>query len=233
MINSSEELGYRLELMFDNYIDKVQNNQSIRKPHFSTIINAYRTPKKTQRELLDLFSRNKEEITCAIEGTDPQCVEAWSSILSISKLKKIEEYLSALIDVLAQNSRITRKKKKKDPVKLVKNLKFMKEDKKLDLESVDPINIIGAKCCILYNKKNNRIIFLESDEGLTVSGTTIKNFNEETSIMKAIRNNKNIFDLVTSGTPLAAKRRILTINSKEILAVGRTNDQTIILRASP
>ena len=134
---------------------------------------------------------------------------------------------------MEENSKITRKRKKKDPAKLVKNLKFAEEDKKLKLRSVDPINIVGAKLCILYHKKTNRIVFLESEEGLTVSGTTIKNFNQETSFMKAIRNNKNILFSVTSGTPLAAKRQILDLNSKDIAAVGRTNDETIILRASP
>jgi hypothetical protein len=231
-MNNSEELGYRLESMFDDYLTKVQNNQSSRKPRFSTIINSYKTPKKTKKELMNIFSRNRDEIRCAIEGTDPQCAEAWS-FLSITKLKKVEEYLTILVEVLEENSKITRKRKKKDPAKLVKNLKFAEEDKKLKLRSVDPINIVGAKLCILYHKKTNRIVFLESEEGLTVSGTTIKNFNQETSFMKAIRNNKNILFSVTSGTPLAAKRQILDLNSKDIAAVGRTNDETIILRASP
>ena len=51
MMTSREELGYRLESMFDEYIEKIQNNQSSRKPRFSAIINSYRTPKKFQRDL--------------------------------------------------------------------------------------------------------------------------------------------------------------------------------------
>jgi len=231
-MNSSEELGYRLESMFDEYLNKIQNNESSRKPRFSSIINSYKTPKKTQKELLGIFSRNREEIRCAIQGTDPQCAEAWS-FLSITKLTKIDEYLTLLVDVLEQNSKITRRKKKVNPAKLVKNLKFMEEDKKLNLKSIDPINIVGAKCCILFHRKNNRIVFLESEEGFTVSGTTIKNFNEESSVMKAIRNNKHIFSVVVNGTPLSAKRQIDSLRSKPIPAVGRTNDETIILRASP
>ena len=231
-MNSSEELGYRLESMFDEYLTKIQNNESSRKPRFSSIIDSYKTPKKTQKELLGIFSRIREEIRCAIQGTDPQCSEAWS-FLSITKLTKIDEYLTLLVDVLEKNSKITRRKKKADPAKLVKNLKFMQEDKKLNLKSVDPINIVGAKCCVLYHKKNNRIVFLESEEGFTVSGTTIKNFNAETSMMKAIRNNKHIFSVIVNGTPLSAKRQIQSLKSKTIPAVGRTNDETIILRVSP
>jgi hypothetical protein len=231
-MNDNNELGYRLELMFDEYLNKIQNNESSRKPRFSAIINSYNAPKKTQKELMGIFSRSREEIRCAIQGTDAQCTEGWS-FLTHTKLVKIEEYLTLLVEVLEETSKITRKKKKQNPAKLVKNLKFIKEDRKLNLESVDPINIIGAKYCILYHKKNNRIVFLESEEGLTVSGTTIKNFNEETSIMKAIRNNKNLCSDVISGTPLAAKRQIMSLNSKSIPAVGRTNEETIILRACP
>ena len=49
-MNNKEELGYRLECMLDEYIIKVQNNESSRKPRFSAIINSYKAPKKTQKE---------------------------------------------------------------------------------------------------------------------------------------------------------------------------------------
>jgi len=228
-MNSSEELGYRLESMFDDYLIKVQNNQSSRKPRFSTIINSYKAPKKTKKELMTIFSRNREEIRCAIEGSDPQCAEGWS-FLSNTKLKKIEEYLTMLVEVLEESSKITRRKKKLDPSKLVKNLKFAEENKKLKIKSVDPINIIGCNHCVLYHPKTNKLVFLESKDGMTVSGTTIKNF-DDTSFMKSVRNNKSILQQLCIGPALSCKNTILKINCKKAIAVGRTNDQTIILRA--
>ena len=72
MMTSKEELGYRLESMFDEYIESVQQNKSSRKPRFSAIIDSYKTPKKFQKELMESFVRTKDEINCAIQGTDPR-----------------------------------------------------------------------------------------------------------------------------------------------------------------
>ena len=227
-MNIEEELGYRLECMFDEYLMKVQNNQSSRKPRFTAIINSYKTPKKTKKELLAIFSKNREEIRCAIEGTDPQCAEGWS-FLTITKLKKIEEYLTMLVDVLEETSKITRRKKVIDPAKLVKDLKFSSENKKLKIKSVNPIDIIGCKHCVLYHPKTNKIVYLESKDGMTVKGTTIKNF-DDTSFMKSLRNNKAVLNQVLIGPSLSCKNTILKINCKELSPMGRTNDQTIILR---
>ena len=65
---------------------------------------------------------------------------------------------------------------------------------------------------------------------MTVSGTTIKNF-DDTSFMKTLRNKKDSLSQLINGTSLSCKNTILKIKSKQTPAVGRTNDQTVILRA--
>ena len=226
-MNNKEELGYRLECMLDEYIIKVQNNESSRKPRFSQIISSYSTPKKFQRDLMDIFSRTREEIACAIKGTDLQCTEAWS-FLTQTKLKKIEEYLNLLIEVLENNSKITRKKRKIDPSVAVRKLKFKSMFKKI--ESVDPEKIIGATHFICYNTKYKKISYYYSNEGFGVKGTTLQNFDKEKSLTKNIGRSKMDLKLLKESRIEWFLRQLSSINSKTQEATGRINSDTLLLK---
>jgi len=227
MMTSREELGYRLESMFDEYIEKIQNNQSSRKPRFSAIINSYRTPKKFQRELKETFVKTRDEINCAIEGSDPQCAEGWS-FMSSTKLKKVEEYLSMMIDVLDKNSKVVRKKRKVNPETAIKNLKFKNKFKKI--ESIDPRQIIGANCLICYNVKYKKIAYYYSESGLSIKGTTIQNFSVEESFVKNIGRSKVDLETIKTAGINWVLRELGDIKAKKQEATGRINLDTILLR---
>ncbi len=228
-MTSREELGYRLESMFDEYIEKIQNNQSSRKPRFSAIINSYRTPKKFQKDLKETFIKTRDEINCAIEGSDPQCAEGWS-FMSGTKLKKVEEYLSIMIDVLDKNSKVVRKKRKVNPETATKNLKFKGKFK--NLQSVDPKEIIGAKHLVCYNVKYKKIGYYYSTEGLGVKGTTIQNFSEDNSFIKNIGRSKLDLSIIKTAGINWILRELDGVKSKTQVATGRINSDTILLKVT-
>ena len=228
-MTNREELGYRLESMFDEYIEKIQNNESSRKPRFSAIINSYKTPKKFQKELKETFIKTRDEINCAIEGSDPQCAEGWS-FMSSTKLKKVEEYLSVMISVLEENSKVVRNKRRMNPESAIKNLKFKKKFK--NLQSIDPKEIIGAKHLICYNVKYKKIGYYYSTEGLGVKGTTIQNFSEDVSFNKNIGRSKIDLSMIKTAGINWIPREPGEEKSKNQVATGRINSATILLKVT-
>jgi hypothetical protein len=230
MKTQEDTIGIALNRMIDDYIDNLRSNGSIRKPNIKSLMNVYKPAKKDLKALLSDFNIMFNDVNGAIKEEDDQLVEAWE-FLSKTKLNHLKDFVENVNSFLEENSKIVRKKRKQNPVKLIKNLKYAEENKKLKIKSVNPIDIIGCNTCILYHPKTNKIVFLESKNGMTVSGTTIKNF-DESSFMKAVRNRKNVLTQITEGTSLSAKNIIITqLSSKEVAATGRTNDETIILRA--
>lgn len=230
MKTQEDTIGIALNRMVDDYIDNLRSNGSTRKPNMKSLINVYKPAKKDLKALLADFDEMLNDVSGALEQKDDQLVEAWE-FLSKTKLNHLKDFVENVNAFLEENSKIVRKKRKQDPAKLIKNLKYSEENKKLKIKSVDPINIVGCNTCILYHPKTNKIVFLESKNGMTVSGTTVKDF-DETSFMKSLRNKKNILSMVTQGTSLSSKNLILTqLTSKSSPAIGRTNDETIILRA--
>ena len=230
MKTQEDTIGTALNRMVDDYIDNLRSNGSTRKPNMKSLITVYKPAKKDLKALLTDFDEMLNDVSGALEEKDDQLVEAWE-FLSKTKLNHLKDFVENVNSFLEENSKIVRKRRKQDPSKLVKNLKFSEENKKLKIKSVNPINIVGCNTCVLYHPKTNKIVFLESKSGMTVSGTTIKDF-DNTSFMQTIRNNKDILHHVTNGTSLSAKNAILSqLKSKKTKAIGRTNDETIILRA--
>ena len=229
MKTHEDTIGTALNRMLDDYIQNLNVNGKTRKPNIKGLLTVYRPAKKDLRELLSEYHIMLDEVTGAIEERDEQLVEGWQ-FLSKTKLNHLRDFVKNVNNFLEENSKIVRKKRKQDPAKLIKKLKYSEENKNLKIKSIDPINIIGCKTCVLYHPKTNKVVFLESKEGMTVSGTTIKNF-DDTSFMKTLRNKKDTLSQLINGTSLSCKNTILKIKSKQTPAVGRTNDQTVILRA--
>ena len=229
MKTHEDTIGTALNRMVDDYIQNLNVNGKTRKPNIKGLLTVYRPAKKDLRELLSEYNIMLDEVTGAIEERDEQLVEGWQ-FLSKTKLNHLRDFVKNVNNFLEENSKIVRKKRKQDPAKLIKKLKYSEENKNLKIKSIDPINIIGCKTCVLYHPKTNKVVFLESKEGMTVSGTTIKNF-DDTSFMKTLRNKKDSLSQLINGTSLSCKNTILKIKSKQTPAVGRTNDQTVILRA--
>jgi len=171
------------------------------------------------------------EITGAINKTDEDLVEGYS-FLSTTKLKKLDGYLESLIEVLEEKSKITRRKRKVDPNKLVKSVQYMSESKEFNLESIDPVNIVGASGLLCFNTKTKKLTLFEAStkEGLSVKGTTIQNFSES-SVTKTIRkNNFNLLSNITEGRIDYTKRVMDNIKTKNAIPTGRINKDTVILR---
>jgi hypothetical protein len=230
-MKTETEFGNILERFLDDYMIKLSDGGSIRKPNFESAIKSYKPTKREIKLLRDHFIEVRGEITGAINKTDEDLVEGYS-FLSTTKLKKLDGYLDSLIEVLESKSKITRRKRKVDPNKLVKSVQYMTESKEFELESVNPVGIFGAKGLLCFNTKTKKLTLFEAktSEGLSIKGTTVQGFSED-SITKTIRkNNYNIFSLISEGRIVHTKGVMTKVKTKNSTPTGRINKDTLILR---
>jgi len=183
-------------------------------------------------------------------GKDEQVTEGYGHMTA----KERKDYIDALKTILAQlknykenlragrsqNRAVQRGKTRADrqikkAVKSMENVKFKKRDDKLNIKSIDPLEIVGAKGLIVYDtkKKKVRVFVAETEEGLSVKGTTIQQFNDKESVMKALR--KPAQQLPSFRCPSLKRAKIMihdNITGKLYTDIsGRLNEHTILVKA--
>jgi hypothetical protein len=124
-----------------------------------------------------------------------------------------------------------RKVKQKSADQLVSKLKYKSNDSSYGIASVAPSGLIGAVAAVVFNCKNRKMgLYVAIDaDGFKVKGTTLLNFNEETSTQKTLRKPGDVlpeFKKITKPKALKAYNALTTTDTK---LNGRFNDETIIL----
>jgi len=147
-----------------------------------------------------------------------------------------DKFVKAIYDAAATigaNMKIVRKRKKKAPnvSNLIKNFKYKKEDVALKLQGLSPADIIGAKEVWTYDTDKRVLVAFRSVDGMTVKGTTIYGFDEAQSVTKRIRKPEVTIPEVVQASKAGMKKIMKALTTKEIKTTGRTNENTIIMRA--
>ena len=155
--------------------------------------------------------------------------------------KAYEVFLKTILDdciSYLSNTRKTnklrkpRKKKVKSADQLVSKVQFKATDPTLKISSVPPTQIVGASYVWVYNTKYARLTYLVApdNQSLSIKGTTVQNFDEKKSLIKKIRKpEKNLSELLNMGK-VAMLKAFLSLKTKPILANGRLNKETVILK---
>jgi hypothetical protein len=155
-----------------------------------------------------------------------------------SKIKSILGVMVTIVtdsERLAQNVNKARKPRKKKAVsfeKQVSKLKFKEKDDNFKIQSINPVNILGADQVWVFNVKTRRLgVYIALDaSGLTVKGSTITNYSIS-SVSKTLRKPEKTLTSVLTGGKISLRKIMESINSKEVSLNGRLNKDTIILRA--
>jgi hypothetical protein len=186
------------------------------------------------KKIGEYYKNTLDEIEEAIKGEDEQLVEGYS-FLSKAELKKFRDAIKSIVDDCAQHQ-VTVKKprvtKAKPPAIIVKKLKYMFKHDLLNLKSVNPADIVGAKELWCYNIKYRKLVAYVADDSATLSvkGTTIINYSIAKSWSWTLRNPEKFFkDLSISKRNLATASKALT--TKPTAPNGRVNEETILLGA--
>ena len=177
------------------------------------------------------------ELKEVAEGTDEQLVEGYSNIPK-TKQTKLRKFVAALIDEAedwltnCKGNRKVRKRKQKSPKDIVKALKYKKSDEDYAIESVNPTSILDASQVWVFDTKTRFLYKYVSNVGMTVKGTTLKEFDESSSYKKKIRESyiKDVFADVLTGGKVKLRKVLDEINAKEVPVTGRIGKEMVIMR---
>lgn len=189
------------------------------------------------RIIRDFYNRNYEEMQEAALGKDDQLKEGYSHYTK-NQLKKIITFYGEIVsacDMLMQEAKVNRKPRKiktlsKD--KVVAKLKYMKQDDKLKLVSINPTDLVGAKELWVFNTKTRKLgkyVAAEFND-LGVKGTSITGFDEHKSVQKTLRKPEEQLKEFKAAGKVALRKFLEDIKAVDIKLNGRINEETILLK---
>jgi len=191
------------------------------------------------RIIKTLYSKDLAELEELASGTEDEQLREGYSHLSRKQVRNLisfyQEIMSAC-DMLAQEAKVNRApraKKAQPKEKIVAKLKYKKTDEPLKLVSINPTDIIGAKELWTFNTKTRKLgkyVAAEYQE-LTVKGTSIVNFNENTSVQKTLRKPVEQLKAFKDAGKVQLRKFLEDINAVDTKMNGRINEETILLKA--
>ena len=189
--------------------------------------------------MCEFFIRKAKEFEEVMNSTDADIKEGYSNFTKV-QLRKVKEFYDSLVSETNRSAVANKPIRKKRRIKekpasvVVAKLNYLQEFAELGLKSIAPEKIIGATQVWAYNTKTKLlgVYNAENAKGLTVKGSTLQNFNVETSIGKRLRKPEvTIKELLEAGK-IKLKKILSELSTKELLLTGRLNSDTIIVRVA-
>jgi hypothetical protein len=161
-------------------------------------------------DVVDAILSDSEPTAVTIPADTKQIKDATSwiekeVIETVELIGKYQAILSQLESVYERcggiKTKLTKPKKPTGPVghvektKAIKTMKYQKEDAELKVTSLSPAKLVGSKRAVLFNTKYKTVSVYTAAAGqtLTVSGSSIRGFDESLSFMKAVRKPAEFF----------------------------------------
>lgn len=183
-----------------------------------------------------LLEQEYNNIQEAYNRTCEQCVEAYSHITKGNKRKILKQFEDVFADLEKlrtsfKSARKPRAHKPKTSDKQVERLQYMEESIDDKLVSINPVLIPRSHKLFVYNTKQRRLFEYktESAHGFEVSGTTIKNFDDESRVA-LLRKPEEILPQILNKTEKQIEKVWGTITTKINKPTGRINSDCILLR---
>ena len=214
----------QIEYEIDMFQEKFQSDFSMKSWLHST-----ETKAKTASIYADAYQPLLNELRLALD--DEYFKESYG--LGKVKLRKFIKFMESIIndciDHHDANKRV-RKKKVMTPEQLVKGVKCQKTYE--DFESVNPVNIIGSRSLVVFNTKTRKLSIYHADtkDGLSIKGTTLKEFDTVKSVSKTLRKPSEILKTILVRTRKGLEMLFDDVRAKPFPCNGRLNQQTVLLR---
>lgn len=244
-IRKSPEERFPAEQRFDLYLsvlnDAFDDLEAGRRFPFREHVNEHRL----EREYVEDMLREVTVYLSSLErsAADPDEHERTKRVHETIRrqLPAFQAARTELEDILGgkgeRPSKVIRRPRKSKPVspdKLVSRMLFQREDSELGIASIDPRKLLGAQELWTYNTRYQMVTVYraKNDNGLSVRGTTVTNFDEERSWSKKVgRRPKESVDLVMGSGKVALRKVLDSFTSKPSRPNGRINENTVMLRA--
>ncbi len=188
-----------------------------------------------------MYAEAKENL----EGTCEQLKEAYSFM--DKKMKKdyvtFFEKINAACDAIIETGKKQRKPRKKSYNKenMIKKLKFQTNCPELGVASVHPEELIWSNEIWVYNTKTRKVgVYRASSPdprnlkregaGLSVKGTTILDFDPDTSMQKTLRKPKEQISNWTGNARTKFAKAFDEVKTTDTKLNGRINEHTLLLK---
>jgi hypothetical protein len=132
----------------------------------------------------------------------------------------------------AKANRTVRIKRPVTADKQVSKVNYKKEDSEFKLVSITPVMLIGKKRLFTFNTKYKELCeyVTEDPKGFTIKGTTIQNYDADTSRSVKLRKPNEFLNVVQNKTPRQIDVAWKGLTTKTSKPKGRLNAETILLR---
>ena len=236
------EAAFRMTDEIEDALESFSQDPELFDPKAFKLVNLLRGKQAKAahaRVIKDLYTRQHDELVEASQGKCEQLKEAYSH-LSKANMKKITQFYSEILsacDMLmaeAKVNRAPRKTKAKPVEKIIAKLKFLKQDEKLKLVSINPADIIGAKELWVFNTKTRKLgkyVTGEFNE-LGIKGTTITGYDEIRSVQKTLRKPEEQMKEFKAAGKVVLRKFLEDIKAVDIKLNGRINEDTILLKVA-
>lgn len=224
-----------IEGFIDDYLDGTLDKKFSLYTHLKTIDAAA----QTGRDVAKFYREMEAELIELTVNKDAELVEGYNN-LSTREQKGLLKLISGFVSdgekyVLSKKAnRKPRAKKATPATKQVAKVVYQKECADFKISSTSPAYIVGATEVYLFNTKTRVIKYLVTDnkDGFIVSGTTVKNYDEELSFKKKLRKPEETIDSINKVTKLRALKALKALKTKASSTDGRINADTVILKVN-
>ncbi len=233
---------------FEGFIDEmIDGNKTIKDfdPYKMMIVYQPEIKGPHAKIIKEEFEGQHAEALEVKDWKDEQIKEAYSHMdLKMRKaFVQVFEKINTACDTIIQTKATTRKARKpkaRSKETIVKKLKFAVNDPALGLASLPATDVVYANEVWVYNIKTRKIGVYKaqnidpkglarSGTGIMVKGTTLQDFDEETSLQKTLRKPAEMIKNFDAGK-LKCKKSFEELTTTPTKLNGRFNEHTIILR---
>ena len=233
----NKEVIVYLEDLLDKIANVKREDTPTKMPYMDVnmMLRSAGIPARGAKFVVEWLKQHCDEFKLAAQsGTEES--EAYS-YLRKPQLNKIITNFEKMIDgaVAHGKTKSTRRPRVKRPKaadKQVAKLKYLKEEDKYSLQSIDPVAIPFSQRAYVFNTKYRQLTVYcaSTPDGLSVAGTTIKGFDPDKSLTLTLRKPEDILPLILSGTIRKIDNLLKTIKTKPKKSNGRINGNTILLK---
>ena len=224
--------GDKTVKQFDPYKMMIAYQPEIKGPHAKIIKEDFEPQYAEAQEVKEW---KDEDIKEAYAHMDAKMRKAFVEVF-----EKINTACDTIIQTKA-TTRKARKPKARSKETIVKKLKYAVNFPELGLASLHPTDVVYANEVWVYNTKTRKIGVYKAKNvdpknlarpgtGLMVKGTTLQDFDEETSVQKTLRKPADMIKNFDGGK-LKCKKSFEELTTTPTKLNGRFNEHTIILRS--
>jgi len=166
-----------------------------------------------------------------------QAVEGYSRMKRTELKRRIDATKVMLEDLdkvkaASVATRIPRTPKTRAADKQIARLQYLKSSEEFKLKSANPIQLPGSMRLYTFNEKTRTLseYISDSTKGFDVKGTTLQNFNAETSRSVRLRKPDQFLAVVLTKTFRQIDNEWKKLTTKSSVPNGRINKDTVLLR---